>query len=68
MISLWYIMISSYDKLHRLCLKEYVSVLQKSIQMKTFGVEERLLKATMSYEQTLAGCEQSVKKSRSSKG
>ena len=57
-----------YDKLHRLCLKKYVSVLQMSIQMKIFGVEERLLKLSMSYEQTLVGCEQSVKKSRSGKG
>ena len=49
-------------------LKKYVSVLQMSIQMKTFGVEERFLKLSLSYEYTLAGCEQSVKKSRSGKG
>ena len=49
-------------------LKKYVSVLQMSIQMKTFGVEEQFLNFSMSYEQTLAGCEQSVKKSRSGKG
>ena len=49
-------------------LKKYVSVLQVSIQLKTFGVEERFLKLSMRYEQTLAGCVLSVKKSRSGKG
>ena len=41
---------------------------QMNIQMKTFRVEEHFLKLSMICEQTLAGCEQSVKKSRSFKG
>ena len=45
-----------------------MNVLQVSIQLKTFGVEERFLKLSMRYEQTLAGCEQSVKKSKGDKG
>ena len=41
---------------------------QMSIQMKTFRVEEQFLKLSMSCEQILAGCEQSVKKSKLFKG
>ena len=39
-----------------------------SIQMKTFRVEEHFVKMLMGCEQTLAGREQSVKKSKMCKG